>query len=336
MKKSLALLPGPVIGQLLNLLEQEVLTTVRNTYMMHGAGATNNPPSHFLRFDDRPEARIIALPAAVRGEQPVAGIKWISSYPRNIQQNLQRASAVLLLNDYETGYPIACMEAAQISAARTAASAVIGAEALVGQRNASKIAIIGAGVIARTIANYFAAARWTVGSFAIHDLNLTDAKRLAEHAQKQLDTVANVEACIDDAISDATCIVFATTAATPHVHGVGRLKPGQVVLHISLRDLSPEIILESSNIVDDIEHCLKADTSPHLAEKQCGHRRFVDGSIAEVLSGQISIRQDRPTVFSPFGLGVLDVALGHLLLRHAEHRGLTRYVDDFFGTTARW
>jgi hypothetical protein len=36
-----------------------------------------------------------------------------------------------------------------------------------------------------------------------------------------------------------------------------------LVLHVSLRDLAQEIVLASTNIVDDIEHCLKANTSPH-------------------------------------------------------------------------
>ena len=59
----------------------------------------------------------------LRGEPGVAGIKWIGSFPDNVARNVPRASAVLLLNDFETGYPFACLEAAQISAARTAASA---------------------------------------------------------------------------------------------------------------------------------------------------------------------------------------------------------------------
>ncbi len=336
MPQPFTFVPGPVLGRLLESSKEDVLATVRDTYLLHGERATNNPPSHFLRFDDRPDARIIALPAAVRGREPVSGIKWIASYPQNIHQNLQRASAVLVLNDYETGYPIACLEAAQISAARTAASAVLGAEALTGERTTAHLAIVGAGVIARTMIDYFAAARWKIGRVSVFDLRTADAQRLADHAQARLDTPSDVAATVDEALADATCIVFATTASTPHVHGADRLRAGQVVLHVSLRDLAPEIILASTNIVDDIDHCLKADTSPHLAEKLCGHRDFIDGTLADVLSGRLVVRRDRPVIFSPFGLGVLDVALGLHLLRAAERRGLAQHVDAFFGDTARW
>ena len=41
-----------------------------------------------------------------------------------------------------------------------------------------------------------------------------------------------------------------------------------LVLHVSLRDLAPEILLTATNIVDDVEHCQKASTSTHLAEQR--------------------------------------------------------------------
>lgn len=55
----------------------------------------------------RPGARIIALPASIGGETQVDGLKWISSFPENIHTGIPRASAVVVLNDRDTGYPIA-------------------------------------------------------------------------------------------------------------------------------------------------------------------------------------------------------------------------------------
>ena len=82
------------------------------------------------------------------------------------------------------------------------------------------------------------------------------------------------------------------------------------MLHISLRDLAPEIVLASANVVDDVEHCLKADTSPHLAEQRTGARDFLHGTLDDVIAGRVTLPADRPVVFSPFGLGVLDLAVG--------------------------
>lgn len=59
---------------------------------------------------------------------------------------------------------------------------------------------------------------------------------------------------------------------------------------MSLRDLAPEILLGSANFVDDVEHCLKADTSPHLAEQLTGNRDFLTGTLSDVMAGRVAPR----------------------------------------------
>ena len=119
--------------------------------------------------------------------------------------------------------------------------------------------------------------------------------------------------CYDSAealIRSSDLVVFATVAAEPHVSDVSWFGHNPVVLHISLRDLAPEILLASTNVVDDVEHCLKADTSPHLVEQLTGSRDFLAGTLEDVMAGRVVVPADRPVVFSPFGLGVLDLAVG--------------------------
>src|SRR5262249_41823835 len=117
---------GKTVGEIIAGGRGHVTDRVREAYLAPHAGEFTNPPSGFLRFPDKPDCRIIALPARLGGEYGIAGLKWVSSFPPNIAANLPRASAVLLLNDGTTGYPFACIEAAQISAARTPASAAVG------------------------------------------------------------------------------------------------------------------------------------------------------------------------------------------------------------------
>ncbi len=61
------------------------------------------------------------------------------------------------------------------------------------------------------------------------------------------------------------------------------------MLNISLRDLALETLLRVNNIVDDVEHCLKAQTSPHLAEQLSGGRKFINGTLGALLEGRVEL-----------------------------------------------
>ena len=102
------------------------------------------------------------------------------------------------------------------------------------------------------------------------------------------------------------------------------------------RDLAPEVVLASVNIVDDVEHCLTANTSLHLAEQRTGGRAFLHGTLDDVMAGRVTPPADRPVVFSPFGLGVLDLAVGKYVYDEAMRSGGLRIVDDFFHELRRY
>ena len=254
--------------------------------------------------------------------------------PGNITAGIPRASAVLVLNDYETGYPTALLEAATISAVRTAASAAVAARALARHLPATgQVAIIGAGIIARTIIRYLTLTGYPIENLLIFDLDPGSAQNLAGYASTELGLSVTVASSVA-AVLAAQTLITATTAATPYLDTP--LQPGQLVLNISLRDFTPAVILGAENYFDDVEHCLKAGTSAHLAEQASNSREFVTGTLADVLRGRSRPSGTRPVVFSPFGLGVLDLALGHFVLRAARERGLAHAVADFFGETQRW
>jgi N-[(2S)-2-amino-2-carboxyethyl]-L-glutamate dehydrogenase len=134
----------------------------------------------------------------------------------------------------------------------------------------------------------------------------------------------------EELIGSSDLVVFATVAARPHVRDVSWLAHNPLVLHVSLRDLAPEVLLASINVVDDIEHCLKADTSPHLAEQLTGNRDFLLGTLDEVMAGRVRVSADRPVIFSPFGLGVLDLAVGKYVYDKVVSAGDLHVIDDFF------
>jgi N-[(2S)-2-amino-2-carboxyethyl]-L-glutamate dehydrogenase len=324
---------GKDVAEILKNHEKDVMAIVRSAYLSHDTGKSINPDSYFLRFSEKPDCRFIALPAYLGGEVGIAGIKWIGSFPPNVATGRPRASAVLVLNDYETGYPVAVLEAAGISAARTAASAALAATVL-GGSTAASVGVVGAGIIARTICAYLSAAGISLADVRCHDVDVPSVQALAAHLRGQYD--ADVGTVDLGGALECDLLVLATTAATPYITEPTSLRPGQLVLNISLRDLGPELLLGANNILDDVEHCMKANTSPHLAEQLTGNRNFVTGTLAGVIRGRDKLHPTRPTVFSPFGLGVLDLAVGHYVHQQAKSTGRTLEVPDFFGETTRW
>lgn len=125
---------------------REVLDAVDAGFAAKGRGQTEMPPKPGIHT--RADCFIHAMPAYVE-EPEVAGLKWVSGYPPNPAKGLPYISGLLVLNDPDTGLPLAVMDCAWITAMRTGASAGISARYLA--RPGSRIAgIVGCGVQART------------------------------------------------------------------------------------------------------------------------------------------------------------------------------------------
>jgi len=332
-----AVISGAQVQRALQGQEKEIVELVEATYRLHGAGDSVNPPSYFLRFPDRPSSRIIALPASVGGQLRVDGLKWISSFPENVAAGVPRASAVLILNDHDTGYPFACLEASIISATRTAASAALAADWLSrGRPRPIRVGFVGVGLIARYIHMFLAGTGWSFDEIGVHDLSADSAAGFRGYLEQSGTGPVTVYESAEGLIRSSDVVVFATVAAEPHVRDVSWFDHNPLVLHVSLRDLAPEILLASTNVVDDVEHCLKANTSPHLVEQLTGNRDFLAGTLDEVMTGQVTVPADRPVIFSPFGLGVLDLAVGRYVYDTVAASGELHVIDDFFHELRRY
>lgn len=313
--------------------EQDVLSVVREAYTLHALGRTSVPHSVFLRFPADDHNRIIALPAYLGTEPPVSGVKWVSSFPDNVPRGLDRASATIILNSTRTGAPEVFLEASAISARRTAASAALAAATLSSRTPETGVSLIGCGLINFEVLKYLKATLPSLRTVTLYDLHRDRAESFARKALSMWTTLEiDVAERVTAALTANTLVCLATTAAVPHLDALDA-RPGTLVLHLSLRDFSAESIRSCVNIVDDADHVCRAGTSLHLAEQQAGNRDFVASSLGEILvSGTPFVRDDAVTVFSPFGLGCLDLAVADLVRRAALSRGLGTSLENFLPT----
>jgi ornithine cyclodeaminase len=193
------------------------------------------------------------------------------------------------------------------------------------------------GLIARYIHTFLAATGWPFDEIGVYDLSADSATGFRGYLERSGTTGRIiVHESAEQLIRASDLVVFATVAGQPHVKDVSWFAHNPLVLHISLRDLAPEILLASTNLVDDVEHCLKANTSPHLAEQLTGNRDFLLGTLDDVMTGRVTVPADRPVIFSPFGLGVLDLAVGKYVYDEVVRSGELRVIDDFFHELRRY
>jgi 2,3-diaminopropionate biosynthesis protein SbnB len=312
--------------------EELVLDLVRDAYLVHADGGTALPHSIFLRFPGNERDRIIGLPGYLGGEHPTAGFKWVSSFPGNITSGVERASAVVVLNSLSNGKATALLDGTVISARRTAAGAALAARKLSAVGSATGVTLFGCGAINFEVLRFLRVSLPELREVTLYDLDRVRAGSFADRirgAWPELEV--DLASGADEAMAAQPVVSLATTAARPHLTTDACL-PGSVVLHLSLRDLTVESILAARNVVDDTDHVSREGTSIHLTEQATGGRDFVHAEIGDLLREPGSdVDPERVTVFSPFGLGVLDLALAEAVRAEGARTGLGTAVEGFQG-----
>ena len=125
---------------------QEIIDALEVMFKEKGAGRTEMPPKPGIH--PRPDAFIHAMPAYIPSLES-AGIKWVSGYPDNQRRDLPYITGLLILNDPETGLPVAIMDCTWITAKRTGAATALAAKYLARPESAT-VGIVACGVQGRS------------------------------------------------------------------------------------------------------------------------------------------------------------------------------------------
>src|SRR6266852_9048699 len=217
MQFELSIINGKSVFDIVRAHRSECIRIVEEAYLAHADGQSVNPDSYFLRFPEKPDSRIIALPAYLGNGFHVAGLKWIASYPANTQRGFPRASAVLVLNNYDTGYPFAILESSIISAARTAASATLAAYWLNGQsREAHALGIVGTGFIARYVYDFLVETGWEIDELRLYDASPIESEKFRNTAcRPEHHRTVTVVTDAEQLVRACDLILFTTVASRP-------------------------------------------------------------------------------------------------------------------------
>lgn len=125
---------------------QEIISALDGMFREKAEGRVEMPAK--IGIHTMPDAFIHAMPAAI-SESKAAGMKWVGGYPANSKRGLPYITGLLILNDYETGIPLAVMDCTWITAQRTGGATALAAKYLA-RTDSETLGILGCGVQGRS------------------------------------------------------------------------------------------------------------------------------------------------------------------------------------------
>ena len=266
------------------------------------------------------ESLIGLMPVHRAGERPLYGLKTVCIVPSNAARGLDPHQGTVSLFDGETGQTIAVMNAAPITAIRTAACSAVATEALA-RKDARVLAVVGTGHQAHAHLDVLPALR-------AYERVLVGGRNAEKAVRDRVRPWRRGCSSIEDAVREADVVVTATSSEEPvisrewlrpgtHVNAMGACFP-------HTRELDSETIADAALFVDRRESA-ESESGEYLialAEGAiaAGHIR---AEVGEVLAGSAPGRtsDDELTVFDSLGLAVEDLFAAEYLLRRAEETG---------------
>lgn len=189
------------------------------------AGGNNNSHGAIIIFpDDSPfpdmpkpttDRRFMAMPAYLGGSFRTAGMKWYGSNVENRERGLPRSILTFILNDADTGAPLAMMSANLLSAFRTGAVPGVGARHLA-RKDSRVVGIVGPGVMARTSLAAFMATCPLIDTVKVKGRGQDNVKAFTTWVAEtypQITTIRVVESD-EEVVRDSDIATFCASVAT--------------------------------------------------------------------------------------------------------------------------
>lgn len=160
----------------------EVIAVIEEMFREKGNGSIEMPPK--TRVHPKENSFLQGMSALIPGQHAL-GCKWLSSYPGNPQVNLPYISGLLILNDTDTGLPVAIMDAMWITAMRTGAASAVAAKYLA-HNNSNYLAILGCGTQGRSHLEAMTAVLPSVHTAKVYDPNKAVLNKFVEDMQTKV------------------------------------------------------------------------------------------------------------------------------------------------------
>lgn len=294
---------------------------------------------------DGPDRRFMAMPAYLGGKFDMAGMKWYGSNVENKEKGLPRSILTLILNDKDTGAPLAFMSANILSAYRTGAVPGVGFKYFA-KEDAETIGIVGPGVMSKTALAAAMAVRPSIKTVKVKGRGQASLNQFIEHVKTEYPGVEvyGVDS-IEEAVRDSDIVSVSTSSPTgdpsqyPYI-AEDWIKPGAIIESTAALRFDDDFIINRARTVTDNiklyeawEEEMKPDayhTIPIpavrvmdlIAEGKMTSDQIDD--LGDVLVGKIPVhrKEDEVVIYSVGGMPVEDIAWGTIVYRNALEKGI--------------
>ena len=285
----------------------EAYDAVRAAFVAHARGEWTMPPKVYVA--NYPAGDFRAMPALGDGH---ALLKWVTSFPGNPARGLPTVTGLVLLSDAQDGRLLAVLDAAAVTALRTAAAAVVAADALC-RAEASSYAVVGCGPNGAETVRMLVAHGMTP---LVWDLDEGRRTFVAERLG------ARVAASAEEALR-CEVVVTVTPGATA-LYPEGSLEPGQ---HVSLmgadgpgkNEVAPAELRRAHLFCDDWEQASHGgELATAVAQGLVTHEHATE--LGAVLTGEADGRRSAEdiTLFDSTGLAIQDLAIAKVAFAKAD------------------
>ena len=331
--------------------------TMNEVYRLMGegdyvmGGGNHNSHGQMISFPDNPvhpgmpkngpDRRFMTMECYLGGKFHICGEKWYGSNVENAAKGLPRSILMVMLNDCDTGAPVALMSANLLSAMRTGAIPGVGARYLA-PANSKVCAMVAAGAISRNCLPSLLIACPTIDTVKIYDVFPAAAETMRDIIQEKYPQVKNVILCdsMEECLRDADVVnVAASGKIRPHIEE-SWLKPGCFVSLPAGIDMDMDFVAKRACLVTDnfmMYEAFGAELGYPVAETlngmgeilvDCVHDGLINRDriidLGEIIAGKKEGRSspDQIVLFAQGGQPTYDVAWGWECWQKAKELGL--------------
>jgi alanine dehydrogenase len=305
--------------------------TVEKAFKAYSLGCTQMPPKSYLYF---PKGDLRSMPAYLSGEGfDIAGVKCVNVHPQNAAGQMPSVMAVIILNDPQTGFPLAVMDGTYLTCLRTGAAGAIAAKYL-SRKDSNVAGFVGCGAQARAQLSCLLEVR---NIQKIKIWQFPKDKDCVREFKKWAQTTYGMETIVsprmDDVTMNSDIVITTTPSRTPlvnrvspgtHINAIGADAPGK-------QEINPQILKQAKVVVDDwTQASHSGEINVPISLKKI-MKRDVHALLGDIVAGKKRGRTSAKeiTLFDATGLAIQDISCAYIVYKDFKNRRNIKSIKLF-------